>query len=196
MCKHRVHASCAVSVPYCIEVVCKQCIPKSPPALQVGRPWLMHADAVMRCLACRAYPQLGMQKPWQTGTSALHRRVGFENSKPGPHAVALAFWQSNDTTSTVIGLLPEQVCNAICGLFMLVYCIVKRMAPLEHLSGDAEVTTMTHCGPIFGSKTALFQGILGFSMGQNASPRAQSKVKKHLFEHPKWCGITFGNTAF
>ena len=38
-------------------------------------------------------------------------------------------------------------------------------------------TFLTHFGLIFGPKTAHFQGILGFSMGQNASPPAQSAQK-------------------
>ena len=86
VCKHRVHAGCAIPVPYCIEVVCKHCIPKSlmrvpsakkkfmrcfKPAWQVGRPWLVQANGVMWCLVCRAYPQPGMQKAWQTGTRTL-----------------------------------------------------------------------------------------------------------------------------
>ena len=53
--------------------------------------------------------------------------------------MALALWESG---GTVIGGLPEQVRNAIFGLFMLVYFIVKRMAPFENLPGDVEVTTM------------------------------------------------------
>ena len=36
---------------------------------------------------------------------------------------------------------------------------------------------LTHFGPIFGLDTAHFQGILGFSMGQNTSPRAQNGLK-------------------
>ena len=36
---------------------------------------------------------------------------------------------------------------------------------------------LTHFCPIFGPKTAHFQGILGFSMAQNASPGAQNGLK-------------------
>ena len=36
---------------------------------------------------------------------------------------------------------------------------------------------LTHFGLIFGPKTAHFQGILGFSMAQNASPRTQNRLK-------------------
>ena len=95
VCKHRVHAGCAVPVPYRIEVVCKHCIPKSPvkvppakkkfkrrfkPAWQVGRPWLMHANGVMWCLACRAYPRPGMQKARVTGTCTLRHTAVLEHS--------------------------------------------------------------------------------------------------------------------
>ena len=53
--------------------------------------------------------------------------------------MALALWESGDTSSTVIGGLPEHVRNAIFGLFLLVYGIVKRMALFENLPGGAEV---------------------------------------------------------
>ena len=102
----------------------------------------MHANGVMWCLACRAYPQPGMQKAWLTGTRSLRRSAMLEHSNSGLHAVALALWESGGTSSTVIGGLPEQVHNAILGLFMLVYRIVKRMAPFENFPGDAEVATM------------------------------------------------------
>ena len=36
---------------------------------------------------------------------------------------------------------------------------------------------LTHFLPIFGPKTAYFQGILGVSMGLNVSPRAQNGLK-------------------
>ena len=42
----------------------------------------------------------------------------------------------------------------------------------------------THFGPIFGPKTAHFQGILEFSMGQNASPRALNGPKKTCLSIP------------
>ena len=35
----------------------------------------------------------------------------------------------------------------------------------------------THFGPIFGPKTAHFQGILGFSKDQNGPPQAQNGPK-------------------
>ena len=44
--------------------------------------------------------------------------------------------------------------NAIFGLFMLVYCILKRMAPFENLPGDAEVATMVGgtMAPAYGTQ--------------------------------------------
>ena len=131
VCKHRVHAGCAVPVPYRIEVVCKHCILKSPvkvppikkkfrryfkPTWQVGRPWLMHANGVMWCIACRAYPQPGMHKAWQTGTRSFCCKAVLEHSNSGLHAVALALWESGGISSTVIGGLPEQVRMAIFGV--------------------------------------------------------------------------------
>ena len=44
----------------------------------------------------------------------------------------------------------------------------------DHFWKDA---FLTHFCPIVGPKTAHFQGILGFSMAQNASPRAQKGLK-------------------
>ena len=55
---------------------------------------------------------------------------------------------------------------------------------------------LTHFCPIVGPKTAHFQGILGFSMAQNAPPRAQNGLKKPLFEHPKWSRYNFGKNDF
>ena len=43
-------------------------------------------------------------------------------------------------------------------------------------------------------KTAPFQGILGVTLGQDASPRAQTG-QKHLFEHPKWSRNNFGKKS-
>ena len=73
----------------------QQGIPKSPvkvppakkkfrrrfkPVWRVGCPWLMHANGLMWCLACRAYPQPGMRKAWQKGTHSLRRRTILEHS--------------------------------------------------------------------------------------------------------------------
>ena len=102
----------------------------------------MHANGLMWCLACKAYPEPGVHKAWQTGTRSLRRKAVLQHSNSGLHAVALALWESGGTSSTVIGGLPEQVRMAIFGWFMLVYRIVKRMAPFENLPGDAEVATM------------------------------------------------------
>ena len=41
-----------------------------------------------------------------------------------------------------------------------------------------EKCVLTHFSPIFGPKRAHFQGTLGFSIGQNTSPRAQNGLKK------------------
>ena len=38
-------------------------------------------------------------------------------------------------------------------------------------------TLLTHLPPVFDPKTAHFQGILGFSTAQNASPWAQNGLK-------------------
>ena len=44
---------------------------------------------------------------------------------------------------------------------------------------------------LFWSKNSQFHGILGFSMAQNASPRAQNGLK--TLEHPEWSKSTFGS---
>ena len=94
-------------------------------------------------LARRADPQPGMHKAWQTGThTTLRCRAVLEHSTSALHVGALSLWESGGTSSTVIGELPEPVCNAIFGLFMLVYRISKRMVPFENFSGDAKVATM------------------------------------------------------
>ena len=43
----------------------------------------------------------------------------------------------------------------------------------------------------FSLQNRVFQGILAFSMGQNASPRAQNGLK--TLEHPEWSKSTFGS---
>ena len=55
---------------------------------------------------------------------------------------------------------------------------------------------LTHFYPVLVQKTAHFQGILGFFMVQNASPRAQNWLRKHLFEYPEWFTITCPKTNF
>ena len=47
---------------------------------------------------------------------------------------------------------PSRCTTPFFGLFMLVYRIVKRMAPFENLSGDAEVATM-----VGGTIAAVYQ---------------------------------------
>ena len=58
-----------------------------------------------------------------------------------------------------------------------------------------KIAFLAHFGPIFGLETAHFQGILGFSMAQKASPRLKTALK-HLFEHPKWSRNKFGKNEF
>ena len=50
--------------------------------------------------------------------------------------------------------------------------------------------------PIYGPKTAHFEGILGFSMGQKTRHHGLKTSQNHLFEHPEWPRITFGKTHF
>ena len=51
---------------------------------------------------------------------------------------------------------------------------------------------LTHFGPIFGPKTAHFQGILGFSMAQNAPPRP----KNTCLSIPSGLGTTLEKMIF
>ena len=53
---------------------------------------------------------------------------------------------------------------------------------------------LTHFCPIFGPKTAHFQGILGFSMAQNASPRAQNGLKTLVWASQIMQGHFWKNT--
>ena len=45
-------------------------------------------------------------------------------------------------------------------------------------------TFLTHCSLIFAPKTAHFQGILGFSMGQNPSQWAPNGLKTRVCAPP------------
>ena len=151
-CKHRVHATCAVVVPHRIEWLCKTCMPKprqeAPPAQkktrrhfnpqwQVGKPWLKFSNGVMWCVACQQYPQPGMHQSWLVGTTSFRRLTVVEHTNSGLHSVALALWQSNGASTTVIGSLAEPVRKAIFGLFHLVYRIAKRCGPFTDLAQDA-----------------------------------------------------------
>ena len=49
--------------------------------------------------------------------------------------------------------------------------------------------------PIFGVEMAHFQGILVFSLAQNAPPRAQNG-QKYVFEHPRWSRNKFEKNHF
>ena len=66
----------------------------------------------------------------------------LDHDNLGLYVVAFALWENGGTSATVISGQPEPLRNAIFGLFMPVYRIVKRMAPFENLSGDAEVATI------------------------------------------------------
>ena len=156
-CRHRVHVTCIVQVPYRLEVTCKVCAPKprlSPrprkkqvkhrfnPQWKVGRPWLHFENGVMSCLACRAYPQMGLQKVWLDGTPQVRKRAVVAHGNSGVHAVAMALSESGGASATVIGGLPLVVREAIFGLFHLVYRLVKRYGCFSQLAADAETATL------------------------------------------------------
>ena len=161
-CKHRVHVACTVQVPYRVEVTCKVCAPKlrlSPrprkkqvkrrfnPQWKVGRPWLHFENGVMSCLACRAYPQMGLQNVWLDGTPQVRKRAVV---------VAMALWESGGASATVIGGLPLPVHQAIFGLFHLVYRLVKRYGCFSQLAADAETATLVggQVAPAYRSRWA------------------------------------------
>ena len=54
----------------------------------------------------------------------------------------------------------------------------------------------THFRPMFGPTTAHFQGILGFSMGQNASARAQNGLKTTCLSIPNGLGSLVEKAVF
>ena len=150
-CMHRVHTTCAVHVAFRVEVVCETCTPRpkvaSQPAKekvrryfntkwQIGRPWLQYANCVMSCLACKEYPQPGVQQTRLTGNAQLRVRTVREHNNCGVHCRSLALWESGGASTTVIGGLPEPVHNAIAGL------LAKRGSPLAHTPGDAEAVQL------------------------------------------------------
>ena len=55
---------------------------------------------------------------------------------------------------------------------------------------------LTHFGPIFGPKTAQFQGILGFSIAQNASPQGSKQAKITCLSIPSGLGTTLEKMIF
>ena len=57
-------------------------------------------------------------------------------------------------------------------------------------------TFLTHFRPIFGPKLAPFQGILGYSMAQNAPPRAQKRPRKACLSIPSGLGTTLEKIFF
>ena len=138
-------------------MVCKTCTPRpevaSQPAKkkvrryfntkwQISRPWLQYANGVMSCLACKEYPQPGVQQTWLTGNAQLRELTVRERSNCGVHCTSLALWESGGASTTVIGGLPEPVRNAIAGLFQLVYRMAKRGSPPAHIPGDAEAVQL------------------------------------------------------
>ena len=145
---HRVHTTCAVHVAFRVEVVCKTRTPRpevsSQPAnkkvrryfdtkWQIGRPWLQYSDGVMPCLACKEYPQPGVQQTWLTGNAQLRVRTVREHCNCGVHCRSLDLWESGGASTTVIGGLPEVVRNAITGLFQLVYRMAKPGSAPAHI---------------------------------------------------------------
>ena len=156
-CKHRVHVACTLQVPYRVEVTCNVCAPRprlSPqsrkkhvkrrfnPQWNVGRPWPPFVNGVMSCLACRAYPQLGLQKVWLDGTPQVRKRAVVAHGNSGVHAVAMAPWESGGASATVIGGLPLPVRQDIFGLFHIVFGVVKRYGSCTELAADVETATL------------------------------------------------------
>ena len=130
ICKQRVHTTCALHVAFRVEVVCKTCTPRpqvvsQPPTKcrchftaqgRVGRPWLQYANGAMWCIACKEYPQLGVQQLWLTGTTQLRKQTMVEHSNCNVHYKSLALWESGGASTTIIGTLPAPIRNAIAGL--------------------------------------------------------------------------------
>ena len=110
-CKHLVHTTCAVHVAPRVEVVCKACTPRPrvhpptaknekrcfKPEWQVGCPWLQHANGVMWSVACREYPQPGVQQCWLASNTQLRRRIVEQHGNSGLHCKSLALWKSGGT---------------------------------------------------------------------------------------------------
>ena len=132
-CNQHIHALCLHQAK-CFICVCRICDCPPGDVMCPCKVCKHQVHGLMWCLTCKAYPQPGMHKAWHTGTHTLRRRGVLEHSNSGLRAVALAPWESDSTSSTLIGGLPELV--RIFGLFMLVYRIVKRMASFENLFGD------------------------------------------------------------
>ena len=57
----------------------------------------------MSCLACRAYPQIGLQKVWLDGTLQVCKRAVVAHGNSGVHAVAMALRESGGASAAVIG---------------------------------------------------------------------------------------------
>ena len=54
------------------------------PQWKVGRAWLHFENGVMSCLACRAHPQMGLQKVWLDGTPQVRKRAVVGNNSDHP----------------------------------------------------------------------------------------------------------------
>ena len=130
--------------------------PQFNPQWKVGRPWLHFENGVMSCLACRVYPQMGLQKVWLDGTPQLRKRAVVAHANSGVHAVVVALWESGGASATGIGALPPPVRQAIFGLFHLVYRLVKRYGCFSKLAADAETATLVggQVAPAYRSRWA------------------------------------------
>ena len=100
------------------------------------------ANGVMSCLACKDYPQPGVQQTWLTSNAQLRELTVREHSNCGGHCTSLALWESGGASTTDMGGLPEPVRTASPGLFQLVYRVAKRGSPPAHIPGDAEAVRL------------------------------------------------------
>ena len=113
-------------------------------------------NGVMSCLACRAYPQMGLQKVWLDGTPHVRKHAVVAHGNSGVHAVAMALWERFSPCATLIGGLPLPVRWAIFGLFHMVSRLVKRYGCFTQLAADAETATLVggHLAPAYRSRAA------------------------------------------
>ena len=97
----------AVHVAFHVELVCNTCTAQPQVASQsakkykhrfklqrqVGYPWLQHANGVMCCIACKEYPQPGVQQSWLTGDMRLRRTTVVQHNNRGVHCKSPALWE-------------------------------------------------------------------------------------------------------
>ena len=76
-----------------------------------------------------------MHQAWIVGTTSFRRITVLEHSDSRLHAVAMALWESNGASTTVVGSLAQPVRNAFFGLFHLAYSIAKRCGPFTDWVG-------------------------------------------------------------